>query len=135
MVYKLNNTKYGYNTLTKDGKKILIQLQTTIFSNVIKLNNRRYIQIMSDNEFELLLKEISEFCNIHFNKLVWIKLPYKYDRYNIPFTNSDCTLASSAQLLKGTVVNITMELIGVSNFIHWNAISVEFVKEKSLNDS
>ena len=127
--YNLVPTRYGYSKLFRNGSSIILEIDTELHGDVMSFDKKRYIQIKADNAFETFLKEICEYCRIDYNPIVWLKLPYKYNRYNLTFLYKDGTLAHSGLIRKNAKVQLVVELTGIDDqncYIFWTVNRITF---------
>ena len=112
--------------------KSIIELETTIVSDgVIKINNRRYIQLNVEHAFHewLNAQYIKFFKNSYDKTLLWVKLPFRYGRYEkIELMNKDGTAAFSNKLLKNAPVKVQIYNSGIhEDILYFNAVKIIFL--------
>ena len=131
MEIKVVKTRYGYDNVYKNGQKILLEVDVVLQTGVYSNFNKRYIQILPENEFKSFVEELCEDVKISYYEPLEMKLPFKFNKYNVVFENTDETLAHCGQLVKGVEVKMTIELAGINtveNKMYWLVHRVTFKK-------
>jgi len=127
MEYNKIWNKSGYYEILKKQASLIVEIDTELVDDLIIKNARRYVRMIT-GDFEKVIDDIDKFMDFsNDNKTILVKLPYRYNKYNVIFENEDQTLATSCQIQKNVKINAVIELKGGNNNdLYWNVLKIIF---------
>lgn len=115
-----------------------IELDSLFTSDVLTVNNKKYVTIKVDDDFKIYVNELyTSFFNTSFiNDFIWVKLPFRYGKFeNIEFVNIDGSFATSSHIKKDTNIKITLSICGSTDtYICWKANKIMFKNNNSISE-
>jgi hypothetical protein len=124
---RYNNELYHVRRNHEDGFPTRVEIDCTSLSGIFDVHGKKYMKIsLKDSDFMSELSNMERCMNEYFKKegqlssVLCVKIPYRYGKFEIKFTNETHFLTTSDDLQPNMLLRVVLEMSTIYDFgVNW----------------